>query len=314
MYGTPQHDVIFDLNDFDEATAGPWEWDLKRLVASVNVAARENGLNKAERAEAVRRAVEGYRWNLGRMESMGVLDVCYLHAYPETKHPLLKRDPKAQALIMKTVTKAKSQTNAALLKKIAERNSSGGWRLREDPPILTRIDDKTHEAVIKGLEECWKGLPSERAFMLTRYHVVDVAHRVVGVGSVGTRAYPALLMGNDDNDPLFLQVKESVSPAHAAYIVKLPEPFDTHHGMRVVMGQRALQAEGDVMLGPTHVDGRPFFVRQMKNMKASIPVEYLIGESFQLLCPGVRNFAGPGSCARWRRRRSRRLLRKVCGA
>jgi uncharacterized protein (DUF2252 family) len=87
-------------------------------------------------------------------------------------------------------------------------------------------------------------------------------------------------MGNDDNDPLFLQVKESVLPAHAPYTIKLPPPYDKHHGKRVVMGQRALQAEGDVMLGPTHVDGRPFFVRQMKNMKASIPVEYLTGAAF----------------------------------
>src|SRR5277367_2125573 len=178
MYGTPQRDVIFDLNDFDEATIGPWEWDLKRLVASVNVAARENGMNKVERAEAVMRAVEGYRWNLGRMERMGVLDVWYAHAYPDTKSPLLKRDPKAQAVIEKTVAKAKSQTNATLLRKTAERGTHGGWRLIEDPPILTPVDDKTREKVIRGLEEYAEGLPSERYFMLNRYHVVDVGHRV----------------------------------------------------------------------------------------------------------------------------------------
>jgi uncharacterized protein (DUF2252 family) len=235
-------------------------------------------MNKVERAEAVMRAVDGYRWNIMRMESMGVLDVWYEHAYPETKHPLLKRDPKAQALIMKTVAKARAQTNATLLKKVAERGPDG-WRLREDPPILTRVDDKTREKVIRGLEEYAPGLPPERFFMLNRYHVVDVGHRIVGVGSVGTRAYLVLLMGNDDNDPLFLQVKESVSPAHAPYTAKLPPKYQ-HHGKRVVMGQRALQATGDVMLGATTVDGRPFFVRQMKNMKASIPVEYLIGESF----------------------------------
>lgn len=280
MYGTPQRDVIFDLNDFDEATIGPWEWDLKRLVASVNVAARENGLSKAERATAVMNAVAGYRWSADRLESMGVLDTWYLHAYPDNRSPLLKRGAQAEAIIAKTVAKAKSQTNATLLNKIGERGTSGGWRLREDPPILTRVDEKTREKVIQGLEEYWHGLPSERAFMLTRYHVVDVGYRIVGVGSVGTRAYLALLMGNDDSDPLFLQVKEAVSPAHAPYIGQLPPPYDKHQGQRVVMGQRALQAEGDVMLGPTHVDGRPFFVRQMKNMKASIPVEYLTGEAF----------------------------------
>ncbi len=115
--------------------------------------------------------------------------------------------------------------------------------------------------------------------MLNRYHVVEVCHRVVGVGSVGTRAYLALLIGNDDHDPLFLQVKECVSPAHAPYLPPLPAGFE-HHGRRVVMGQRGLQASPDVMLGHTTVDGRPFFVHQMKNMKASIPVEQLKGPAF----------------------------------
>jgi uncharacterized protein (DUF2252 family) len=280
LYGTPQRDVIFDLNDFDEATIGPWEWDVKRLVASVNVAARENGMNKSERAEAVRRAVAGYRWNMDRLESVGVLDVWYLHAYPNSDNPLIKRDSSASSLIAKCVAKAKNQTNSTLLTKTAERSTSGGWRLGEDPPILTRVDDETREKIIQGLEEYARTLPPERAFMLNRYHVADVCHRVVGVGSVGTRAYLALLFGNDENDPLFLQVKESVSPAHAPYVPKLRKPYCEHEGMRVVMGQRALQASSDVMLGPTTVDGRPFFVRQMKNMKASVPVEELEGDSY----------------------------------
>ncbi len=280
LYGTPQRDVIFDLNDFDEATVGPWEWDLKRLVASVNVAARENGLNKGERAEAVLNAVAGYRWNIDRLEKMGVLDLWYLHAYPDAKRPLIKRDPQSDAVIKKCVAKAKTQTNATLLSKIAERSANGGWRLREDPPILTHVDDETREQVIQGLEEYSAELPPERRFMLNRYHVADIGHRVVGVGSVGTRAYLALLFGNDDNDPLFLQVKEAAAPAHAPYLPPLPEPYADHEGRRVVMGQRALQASSDVMLGPTRVGGRPFFVRQMKNLKASIPVEWLTGVSF----------------------------------
>jgi uncharacterized protein (DUF2252 family) len=217
---------------------------------------------------------------------MGVLDVWSLHVKPDTKLPLLKRDSKSQAVIEKCVAKAKATTNAALFKKITERTPDGGWRLREDPPILTRVDDKTREAILKGLEEYAPNLPPERYFMLNRYHVVDVGHRVVGVGSVGTRAYLALLMGNDDNDPLFLQIKECVSPAHAPYLPPLPKEFQEHHGRRVVTGQRALQASGDVMLGPTHVGGRPFFVRQMKNMKASIPVEWLTGESFNFYALG----------------------------
>jgi uncharacterized protein (DUF2252 family) len=280
LYGTPQRDVIFDLNDFDEVTVGPWEWDLKRLVASVNVAARENGLNRKERADAVMRTVEGYRFNAGRLQNMGVLDVWYLHAYPDRKHPLFEMDPKSSAIIAKCVAKAKRQTNATLLVKISERGVSGGWRLKEDPPVLTHVDEATREKIIDGLNEYAESLPLERRYMLSRYHVVDVAHRVVGVGSVGTRAYLALLFGNSDDDPLFLQIKECASPAHAPYLPPLPEEYRKHEGKRVVVGQRALQASSDIMLGITRVDGRPYFVRQMKNMKASVPVEWLTGESF----------------------------------
>ncbi len=280
LYGTPQRDVIFDLNDFDEVTIGPWEWDLKRLVASVNVAARENGMNKKERAEAVMRAVEGYRFNSTRLQNMGVLDVWYLHAYPDRKSPLVNPDAKTSAVLAKCVAKAKQQTNATLLTKISERGVSGGWRLREDPPVLTHVDQGTREKIIDGLNEYAESLPLERRYMLSRYHVVDVAHRIVGVGSVGTRAYLALLFGNGDDDPLFLQIKESVSPAHAPYVPPLPPQYIEHEGRRVVVGQRALQASSDIMLGITTIDKRPYFVRQMKNMKASIPVEWLTGESF----------------------------------
>jgi uncharacterized protein (DUF2252 family) len=280
LYGTPQRDVIFDLNDFDEVTIGPWEWDLKRLVASVNVAARENGLNKKERAEAVMRAVEGYRWNVDRLKDMGVLDVWYLHAYPDRENTTIKMDPKSKAVIAKCVAKARQTTNASLLTKISERGVSGGWRLREDPPVLTHLNEATRDSVIGGLNDYANSLSMELRYMLSRYHVVDVAHRVVGVGSVGTRAYLALLFGSDDNDPLFLQIKECVPPAHAPYLPPLPKTYAEHEGKRVVVGQRALQASSDVMLGVTKIDGRPYFVRQMKNMKASIPVEWLTGESF----------------------------------
>jgi uncharacterized protein (DUF2252 family) len=280
LYGTPQRDVIFDLNDFDEVTIGPWEWDLKRLVASVNVAARENGLNKKERSEAVIQSVEGYRWNIDRLKDMGVLDVWYLHAYPDRKNPMVHIDAKSSAVLAKCVAKAKQQTNATLLTKVSERGVSGGWRLRDDPPVLTHLDQETRDGIIDGLNDYAESLPLERRYMLSRYHVVDVAHRIVGVGSVGTRAYLALLFGSDDNDPLFLQIKECVSPAHAPYLPPLPEEYLKHEGKRVVVGQRALQASSDIMLGITTIAGRPYFVRQMKNMKASVPVEWLTGESF----------------------------------
>jgi uncharacterized protein (DUF2252 family) len=279
FYGTPQREVVFDLNDFDEATVGPWEWDLKRLVASVNVAGRENGLNRRERAAAVRRCVDGYRFNVYRLQDLGVLDVWYLHYYPGRGSPLVKPDPKARAVVMKTLAKALKTDNRALLPKVAERGRNGSWRFREDPPVLTRVEASTKEKVLDGLNRYTNTIPRERRFMLSRYHLADVAHRVVGVGSVGTRAYLALLFGNGDDDPLFLQVKESVQPAHAPYLPPLRDEL-RHNGKRVVIGQRALQASSDPMLGYTEMDGREYMVRQMKNLKASIPVEFLTGVAF----------------------------------
>ena len=279
LYGTPQRDVVFDLNDFDEAVIGPWEWDLKRLTASVNLAARENGLNQRERAAAVKRCVNGYRFNINRLQSMGVLDTWYLHAYPGRDNPLIKMDAKSQAVTRKAMEKAATQTNTMLLRKVADQQKNGTWQFHEDPPILTHVDAKTRKSVIDALSEYANSLSRERAYMLSKYRIADIAHRVVGVGSVGTRAYLVLLFGNGDNDPLFLQVKEATSPAHGPFIPARLDEY-LHEGKRVVLGQRALQASTDVMLGWTQIGKLPFYVRQMKNMKSSIPVEWLSGTAF----------------------------------
>src|SRR5262249_5154663 len=146
--------------------------------------------------------------------------------------------------------------------------------------ILTPVEQSTREKIIDALAPYADTLSRERRYMLRRYHVADVAHRIVGVGSVGTRAYLVLLFGNGDDDPLFLQVKEAGVPAHAPYLPPVPIEY-AHQGKRVVMADRALQASTDVMMGWPTVDGRPYYVRQMKNLKASIPVEYLSGQSFE---------------------------------
>ena len=280
LYGTPQRDVVIDLNDFDEATLGPWEWDLKRLVASVNVAGRENGISRKERRRAVMQSVNGYRANMSRLSKMGIVEVWSIYGYAERRPTAVKVPNSAWAIIQKTVAKAKRTTNETLLPKVAQRSHDGGWRFQDAPPILTRVDDVTRHKVIASLVEYAEQLvPSARA-MLQRYVVADVAHRVVGVGSVGTRAYLLLLFGNGDSDPLFLQVKEAIVPVHAAY---LPPMIlrEQHEGRRVVTAQRLLQALGDTLLGHTKIDGRPYFVRQMKNMKASMPVSLMTGEPFE---------------------------------
>lgn len=281
LYGSPQRDVIFDLNDFDETVIGPWEWDLKRLTASVNLAARENGIGRKERDAAVRRCVRGYRENMNRLQNMGVLETWYLHAYPGRENPLITVDSKSQAVLRKAVDKAAQHTNINLLQKIAIKQPGGDWRFRDDPPVLKRTDEKTRQVVTEALYAYAPTLPRERQFMLTRYRVADVAHRVVGVGSVGTRAYLVLLFGNGDPDPLFLQVKEAIVPAHAPFVPRPLKEF-AHQGKRVVMGQRAIQSSTDVMLGWTQIGMLPFYVRQMKNMKGSIPVEWLSGTTFSL--------------------------------
>ena len=280
LFGSPQGDVVLDLNDFDEVTIGPWEWDLKRLCASIEVATRDADVSRSERREALLCAVAGYQLTMDDLAPRGSLDVWQRASRADDlAFAGAKIDPRSQAVVSKAVEKARRKNNKSLLDRVGERRTDGGWRFREEPPILVRVDDATREAVITGLERYAETLPRERRFMLSRYQVVDVAHRVVGVGSVGTRAYVALLCGNSDQDALFLQVKEAVRPAHAPYLRGMPRPYARHEGERVIYGQRLLQAVGDPLLGWTTVDERPFYVRQMKNMKGEIPVARMTDRS-----------------------------------
>ncbi|MFD0938566.1 DUF2252 domain-containing protein [Methylobacterium trifolii] len=279
LFGTPQRDVVLDLNDFDEVTIGPWEWDLKRLVASIEVAARGDGVPASERRQAVMAAVGGYQHTMTDLAPQGSLDVWQQAARADQlDFSGIRIDAQSQTVVRKAVEKARKKDNRSLLARVGERRVDGGWRFREEPPILTRVDEETRDGVITGLEHYAETLPPERRFMLSRYHVVDVAHRVVGVGSVGTRAYVALLCGNSDQDVLFLQVKEAVRPAHAPYLPGMPEPYASHEGERVIYGQRLLQGVGDPLLGWTTIADRPFYVRQMKNMKGEIPVSCMVGQ------------------------------------
>jgi hypothetical protein len=187
LYGTAQRDVVLDLNDFDEALPGPWEWDLKRLVASVDVAARANGFNKHERRTAVMECVAGYRFNIQRFRPMGFLGLWSLYGYADRKPKVINVPNKTWTLIQKTVENARATTNETLLSKVAQRLANGRWRFREDPPILTRVSERTGKRVIESLNEYIETVPLGYRQLLQRYAVQDVAHRVVGLGSVGTR-------------------------------------------------------------------------------------------------------------------------------
>jgi uncharacterized protein (DUF2252 family) len=285
LYGTPGRVVTFDMNDFDEAVVGPWEWDLKRLAASVCIAGREYGMKPKARREAIRICVDGYCQIAEMFQQLGVLDIWYMRADPQrilaTQNHVLGRtiDPRTHNVWKKAIEKAKRSTNETLLRKVAQRDSKGQWRFVPDPPILTRVSPATYRRIADALVEYVETLTRERRLMIRNYSIADIVHRVVGVGSVGVLAYLALLFGNGDHDPMFLQIKEAGQPAHAPYLPK--QPLEDNSGHRVVVGQRVLQASSDFMLGWTKIDGRDFYVRQMKNMKGSVPIKLLSGRSFE---------------------------------
>jgi len=287
LFGTAEGDVVFDLNDFDETMVGPWIWDLKRLCASVNVAGRENGFSRRERHATVMQCASGYRRSIARLAEMSTLQIWYQHSLADHFASEFGGDNKVRSIIRKAEEKARAQENRTLFAKITEQTRNGP-RFRDDPPLLQRVDDETREALIDALYGYTETVSRERAYMLRRYRVIDAAHRVVGVGSVGTRAWLVLLIGNNAEDPLFLQVKEAVKPAAAPYAPPPPRDF-RHHGRRVVHGQRLLQGSGDPLLGWTTMDGRPYYVRQMRNMKGGIPTEWL--------APGPLGFFSGGFAA-----------------
>ena len=313
LYATPQREVIFDMNDFDEVVIGPWEWDLKRLVTSVNIAARDNGFSKKERRRIVEMCIRGYILNCERLQSLGIAETWALNTYPErvlqsdlfTKELGIseKTHAKTVEIWTKAIAKAKRNTNETLLSKVAAQDEHGKWGFVFDPPVLTKVSKAEAKKVIDSLAEYSETLTRERRLMFRRYHVIDVAHRVVGVGSVGVHSYLVMLFGNGPSDPLFLQVKEAGKPAHAKFLPDLLRDKGTHEGWRVVAGQRVVQASTDFMLGWTTIDDKPYYVRQMRNMKGSIPVELLSGMSlgvYALACGAIlaRGHARTGDIAK----------------
>lgn len=283
LYGTPTRDVIFDLDDFDESTPGPWEWDLKRLTASINVAGRGHSLGRRDRRSAVLSAVAAYRATATRLQSLGTLEAWYQSTSLEHPGPLLSpilgADPGHSAVVQRAVAIARTRTSLELFTKVA-RPDGAGWKFEESPPTLTAIPRALKLSLRRALDRYAGTLSPERRALLMHYRVEDVAHRVVGVGSVGVRAYLVLLIGNGPGDPLLLQIKEATAPCAAQYLPSGKRRPVRHQGERIVLAHRALQATTDLLLGWTSQGGRPYFVRQMRNMKGSIPLDWLEGPLF----------------------------------
>jgi uncharacterized protein (DUF2252 family) len=282
-FASPERDLVFDVNDFDETLPGPWEWDVKRLAASIAIAGRERGFDAKERTQTVRAAVAQYREAMRRIAGLRDLDVWYSRIGRAELLARFEEEPSAQQLktFRKTTEKAKTKDSARAFERLAH-TVDGDPQIISDPPLIVRVEDllpAVHAQEFRdGMHELLRAyrasLPHDRRHLLERYRFVDLARKVVGVGSVGTRAWVVLMLGRDENDPLFLQCKEAQPSVLEPFLGR--SEFDLH-GRRVVEGQRLMQSSSDIMLGwlrATGIDGetRDFYVRQLWDWKSSADV------------------------------------------
>jgi uncharacterized protein (DUF2252 family) len=283
-FASPERDLVFDLNDFDETLPGPWEWDLKRLAASVAVAARERGWARRERRAIARETVRGYREAMRELAGRTTLDVWYARV---DEHELARQiharsGAQERARFERGTAKARRKDSTRAFAKLTQR-VDGEPRIASDPPLIVPLHEMLpdreadeFEAGMRDLIARYRAtLPADRRGLLDRFRFVDMAHKVVGVGSVGTRAWILLLLGRDDEDPLFLQCKEAQPSVLAPYA---GASRFVNQGRRVVEGQRLMQSASDIFLGwirTTGIDGkvRDFYVRQLWDWKTSAAVE-----------------------------------------
>lgn len=268
LFASPERALLFDLNDFDETCQGPFEWDVKRLAASIAVASRDNGHPENGSREACLAAVAAYRASMRRLADLGELAVWYERTDAHALLPLI-RSTRHRKRAATTLDRARRRTSLQALGKLTE-EVDGVRRIIHDPPLIEPAGAADLAAVRKIFGDYRSTLSEERRLLLDRYHFVDAARKVMGVGSVGTRCYIVLLAGRDADDPLFLQIKEAVRSVLEEHLP--PGPY-VHPGHRVVAGQRLLQAAGDIFLGwMTGPQGRAFYWRQLRDMKGSADV------------------------------------------
>ncbi|MGW1610862.1 DUF2252 domain-containing protein [Streptomyces sp. NPDC002285] len=269
LYGDARGGLVIDLNDFDETLFGPWEWDLKRLATSLVLAGREAGADEDACRKAAHDTVGAYRRTMRLLAKLPVLDAWNAIANEELvshtdAHDLI-------GTLERVAEKARGNTSGRFAAKSTEPTGDGGRRFVDAPPVLRRVPDAEAAAVAASLESYLGTLSEDRHPLLSRHAVHDVAFRVVGTGSVGTRSYVVLLLDHR-GESLVLQVKEVRPSALVPHLVtagfEVPEP--EHEGRRVVLGQKRMQVVSDILLGWTTVEGRPFQVRQFRNRKGSV--------------------------------------------
>ncbi len=292
LLASPERRLLFDINDFDETLPGPWEWDVKRLAASLVIAGRANDYPDAQRADIVRATVRAYREAMIRFAGMRNLDVWYARIDEErlralADERLAKRGRKGLARAM---AKAKTRDSLQVYDKLTG-SVDGQARIAADPPLLVPLADLLPdvergalEAQFRRLVERYaRTLASDRRTLLADYRLADVARKVVGVGSVGTRCWIFLMLGRDGDDPLFLQAKEADTSVLAEHVGASEYG---NQGERVVSGQRLMQASSDIFLGWERVDGidgrrRDFYIRQLRDWKGIVEPELMVPDGMR---------------------------------
>jgi uncharacterized protein (DUF2252 family) len=294
LYASPERKLLFDVNDFDETLPGPWEWDVKRLAASLEIAARGNGFARKDRRQIVLAGTGQYRLMMRQLAGMSNLDVWYTDVNIEEFRrefagQMTGRQMKA---VDKMMAKARAHDSRQALGKLAA-VQDGKLRIVADPPLVVPLSELLPEQMDRaGVETQLRTLiasyrhtlQSDRRVLLEQYEFVDMARKVVGVGSVGTRCWIILVLGRDESDPLFLQVKEAQPSVLARYTVASKY---SNQGERVVAGQRLMQAASDIFLGwqrTTGLDGqyRDFYIRQLRDWKFSFPIEVMIPHGLRI--------------------------------
>jgi uncharacterized protein (DUF2252 family) len=295
LFASPERTLVFDTNDFDETLPGPWEWDVKRLAASVVIAGRANGFSPARVRESTMGAVRGYRQWMARYAGMRLLEVWYASITDAD----IREAAEATGLMAGRAGVARRQNLEAIFSKARRRDGMRAFEsltavvdgrrvVLEDPPVVTRVDAAGQEAALeKTFTDYRATMPEHRRDFLERYRFVDVALKVVGVGSVGTRCFIIVLQGRDENDPLILQAKEATASVMEPH---LQPSLHDHHGKRVVVGQQLMQGTSDIFLGWTRgPGGRDFYIRQLWDMKGSV-------DTAALQAPGLTFY---GSICGW---------------
>jgi uncharacterized protein (DUF2252 family) len=286
VFASPERRLVFDLNDFDETLPGPWEWDVKRLAVSMLIAAINNRHAVKDQERAVLATVEAYRSAMHDFAAMNNLDIWYAHLEIDAALRELRSRLKAKMVkrTEKTLAKARTRDSMMAFSKLTE-EVDGRVKIVDQSPLVVPISllaDRERDELFDGLRLLLDGyrdtLQPNRRVLLEQFELADVARKVVGVGSVGTRAWIALMLGRDGADPLFLQVKEAEASVLEEFVGS--SEF-SNHGERVVVGQRLMQGATDILLGWFHIDSgfdgaaRDFYVRQLKDWKGSAEIEQL---------------------------------------